>query len=105
MSKTSIIIVLLLICSIGIAISEADQPNVRIKGNVKVTNMQESELIGVSLIDQFAMAALPAIIGHHSKVGEYNYKDVSQHAYSIAEHMMKQRLERTESRYGKKKGQ
>jgi len=66
--------------------------------------MQESsELIGMSLIDKFAIAALPAIITHHSKAEEHSYAEIAVHTYSVAEEMMKQRIKRTESRYGKKK--
>ena len=63
----------------------------------------QSELMGTALIDEFAIAALPAIITGRAKDGGYSFKNVAEDAYSIAEEMMKQRLKRTESRYGKKK--
>lgn len=63
---------------------------------------QESELIGISLVDTFAMAALPFIVRNNDE-GELNYKEAAEQAYKYAEAMMSERLKRTSSRYGKKK--
>jgi hypothetical protein len=59
--------------------------------------------MGTALIDEFAIAALPAIIAGHCKNNEYSYKNIAEEAYNVAEAMMEQRLKRTTSRYGKKK--
>ena len=57
----------------------------------------------VSLRDQFAMAALPAIIAHHSKSQEYSYKEIAKHTFVVADYILKERGKNTTSRYGKKK--
>ena len=106
MSKNGIILSLVILCLIGTvwgSVKEKENRHLRITSNLKVTNMQEpSELVGVSLIDHFAMAALKGMLANDQN---NDYTNVAEEAYKYAESMMKQRLKRTDSRYGKKKSE
>ncbi len=65
-----------------------------------------SELVGISLIDKFAMAALTGILAsirNPNQDGALDTQHVAENAYALANSMMEQRLTRTDSRYGKKK--
>ena len=67
------------------------------------TLKSNSPLHDISLRDQFAIAALPAMITHHSKAQEYSYISIAEHTYDMADAMIKERSKSANSRYGTKK--
>ncbi|RKZ96876.1 MAG: hypothetical protein DRQ46_06350 [Gammaproteobacteria bacterium] len=100
MDKNAVIMCLVGLCLLGAVWgSVQDVENKKLKGD---TMQETSELVGVSLIDKFAMAALSGLLQR----GDGDIIDpelFAKDAYRIANAMMEQRLKRTESRYGKKK--
>ena len=58
---------------------------------------------GISLRDQFAIAALPAIIADAPRIQEYPYDRIARDVYAIADAMVKEHDKGRASRYGKKR--
>ena len=103
MDKNAVIMCLVGLCLLGAVWgSVQDVENKKLKGD---TMQETSELLGVSLIDKFALSALTGILANIQPNTALSREtdEVAEQAYAYAESMMVVRLKRTESRYGKKK--